>query len=494
MSGPVSGRPIAGPRQVALALVLAVAAAGLVNALAHRHPLRTDWTRAGRHSLHERTRAALARLTRPVRLVAVVSVPAAPDTEDERLAARVVPDLEALLQALRRAAPERLQIETLDALRDPPGARASLAAAGARLPNVVLVSSAHPTSEGTAPNLERGSSVEVGATGRRVVGFERLLDDGGEASDRAVFRGEEALLAAILAVSSPSRPVVYFTSGHGERSLDERGAEGLTRLAELLAESGYDARPLPLASVATVPADARLVVLAGPRASLAPQESARLAAFVAGGGALLCLLDPLFSRSGIETTGLEGLLGARGLILGRALLHDPAGAFPSTPTHTFLARELGSHLATRALRGDALYFAGPREVSGGEALVWTSARGQRASEPGAPPEGKRARWPLAAAVERTAAGAGPLLVVGDSDLASNAQLDTGGDARFLLGAIEWQSGEAAQLELPARPTDARRLTLGTRELRLAFWLFVLVLPLLAATVAAGLAFARRRRA
>ena len=69
-----------------------------------------------------------------------------------------------------------------------------------------------------------------------------------------------------------------------------------------------------------------------------------------------------------------------------------------------------------------------------------------------------------------------------------------GNERFLLRALDWLAADDAGLSLPPRPAGPARLVLGAREVRLAGWLALLVLPGLTATIGAILFFRRRRRA
>jgi ABC-type uncharacterized transport system involved in gliding motility auxiliary subunit len=88
---------------------------------------------------------------------------------------------------------------------------------------------------------------------------------------------------------------------------------------------------------------------------------------------------------------------------------------------------------------------------------------------------------------------GRVIVVGDSDLARNAHFSRTGNRELVLRIIEHLALARARVSLPARAAATVRVTLGDSDLRLALWLFVLVLPGVAATIALILAFTRRRR-
>ena len=80
---------------------------------------------------------------------------------------------------------------------------------------------------------------------------------------RSAFRGEAALTAAILDVSSPDKKKIYFVRGHGETSLEDVSPGGLSNLRDELRVRNYELAPLELNVTRRVPDDAALVIIAG---------------------------------------------------------------------------------------------------------------------------------------------------------------------------------------------------------------------------------------
>jgi len=246
-------------RRPALLLGVQVAAVtailGCVLALAALHPRRLDLTPERRFTLSPYTREVLGRLAGDVRITLFYSSQAG---------------------ALRR--------EMTDLL--------------------TLYQEAQPHVTVRAFDLDRspGMAKRLG-----VSNYNTAVVEAGERREAVEVVSEEAVTAALLAVAGTPPVATYFVVGHGERDprdTDER--RGASEAARALAAEGF--RTGVLEGTAAVPADAGLVVVAGPTRDLRPAEVEALAAYVAGGGNALLLCDPgtppsvaaLVRRFGVE--------------------------------------------------------------------------------------------------------------------------------------------------------------------------------------------------
>ncbi len=90
--------------------------------------------------------------------------------------------------------------------------------------------------------------------------------------------------------------VAYIVTGHGERSTSPKSddAPGLKGAKEVLKQLNYKVKNLGLKEGLSedVPDDATLVILAGPRNPMLPQEMEALVRYLDGGGSMLVLVDP----------------------------------------------------------------------------------------------------------------------------------------------------------------------------------------------------------
>ncbi len=102
---------------------------------------------------------------------------------------------------------------------------------------------------------------------------------------------EEKLTNALVKVLKDKSKKIYFTRGHGEGELKAKSPLGYDFVVQELENNKYRAQTLMLLETGKVPADADLVVVAGPRYDLRKEEIAFLRQYLQGGGALLVMFD-----------------------------------------------------------------------------------------------------------------------------------------------------------------------------------------------------------
>jgi ABC-type uncharacterized transport system involved in gliding motility auxiliary subunit len=127
---------------------------------------------------------------------------------------------------------------------------------------------------------------------------------------------ENALTNALRKVLKKERLKVYFLAGHGERSLEDPKPGGFQVARRALENEGYDVENLNLLSRGTVPADAAVVIVAGPKKPLMSTEVQALKAYLEKGGPLFIMLEAF------EDGGLQGFLAAYGVGLDNGLILD----------------------------------------------------------------------------------------------------------------------------------------------------------------------------
>ena len=89
---------------------------------------------------------------------------------------------------------------------------------------------------------------------------------------------------------------MYFTTGHGERSLDGFGPQDYGTIKQALERDNFTTAPLNLLTARAVPDDAAEVIIAGPTNPFLPEEKDALKAYLEGGGKLIAAARPELAR------------------------------------------------------------------------------------------------------------------------------------------------------------------------------------------------------
>jgi len=105
-------------------------------------------------------------------------------------------------------------------------------------------------------------------------------------------RLEEKLTNAIIQVAKGDKKKIYFLNGHKERLIADTTAEGYSQAKEALESGRYQVSELMLLDKDKVPGDAEIVVIAGPKSEFLPQEYKLLENYLKNGGKMMVMLEP----------------------------------------------------------------------------------------------------------------------------------------------------------------------------------------------------------
>lgn len=254
-----------------LLIVVVTAILSLLGYMAEKEPVRWDHSENKMHSLSEQGRGIIE---------------------------QVPPDLDIQIQAFYVSLGDRMQESQRQAFRS------LTEAARAVRPGIqvqLIDPETHPAQASKA-QVTSNATVLVTVTPK---------DNGGTPrSERLSNPDEAALVNALLRLGSGDRPAIYTITGHGEATITGQGPEGLSILARRLEELGFAVAELDTLREANIPADARLLILAGPMFPLSPGEASSIETWVNGGGSLLVCSEPRLPGDGPERTGNTGLEGA----------------------------------------------------------------------------------------------------------------------------------------------------------------------------------------
>ena len=347
---------------------------------------------------------------------------------------------------------------------------------------------------------------------------------------------EQQFTNALMRLREGTTRRVYFTTGHAERDTASTERVGYSNAAAELQRENLVVEKINFTQQADVPADAALVVVAGPRADFFPAEIDALRAYLARGGAVLFLVDPfedlkryitetgmalfMMDPSSVSVTGelrnLTAFIREQGAELGNDVIVDTSdmGQYIGTDASVPVASTYPVHPITEGLTSLSAYAmarsvaplpvdgATPTSIVESSDRTWSEtdiqslAAGRFSMDPST--GDREGPVSLAVAVSRPASAAAfaaggqardtRLVVVGDSDFVANYSANVPGNAQIFFSIVRWLAQQKV-VRIEPRVPGKRVLTMSGSDVRLLTWFALLFLP----GAAAGAALYLRRR-
>ncbi|PSF39421.1 ABC transporter [Aphanothece hegewaldii CCALA 016] len=306
--------------------------------------------------------------------------------------------------------------------------------------------------------------------------------------DQTESLSEIKLTNAIETIKNNRIQTVYFLQGHGEHPL-KTGEGSILQAVNNLEQRGYQVIPLNLAEKTAIPTNADLIILAGAKRKLFPQEVAALTKFSEQGGSILLLLDPDIDL------GLEPLLKTWGIQLDQRVILDGSGSGnmlnlgPATP----LITQYGNHPITQEFGNNiSIYpFSRPiatvktKEVEAVSLLItndkmWAESDLDSAEISFDPTKDLAGPFDLGVALTRNIdSKKSKLVVIGNSTFITDGWFEQQLNGDIFLNSVEWLSNrDKPTLSIRAKEPQNRRINLSPLNANLIFGLSIIVLPLL----------------
>jgi len=311
---------------------------------------------------------------------------------------------------------------------------------------------------------------------------------------------EEGLTSALIRVSRGATKTFYFVEGHGEHAIDDTGQEGYAYLKDTLQKQGFVVKKLFLLTEKSIPADASVLIIAGPKRLFTEEEQALLTSYLESGGQLFLLLDPVLDPK--EESGLEGFAAHWGAKLDNGIILDPSSGRITIPTlnpGSYLPHEIteGFNLATfypvaRSVFFDAVQGEGyrfdPFLETHPEAWYTQEISGDLAIDPNRDLQG---RIQFGGVITSTASNKMRLVIFGDSDFANNGAARSAGNGDLFLNVLSWLANEGDLVSIRPKEVHTATLLLSPNQTNTIFTVSVLLLPL--SVMGIGLYIWRGRR-
>lgn len=485
-----------------IGLVAAMVLALLVNIFAGRHYRRWDFTTGGLYTLSRATLETLHTLGEPIRVDVLV-----PASDPLALSLRH------LLTAYG-AETTRLDVH----YTDPDRHAAEFLAIQRKYDERVIDGRVITDAAIVISRVDRAHFV----TPRDLVEVEDAEDT------RARPKLEQALTLGIRAVVSTDRPEICFTTGHGEKSI-EQGAGGLAALRDRLKLNGHDVVSIAMKGSSndngsrSSYAGCRVVVVAGPSEKFSDDEAQKLNLFAEQGGNVLLAAGPVPDDKSehYEDLGLGGVLGTFGLEVSKNFIFETDPRLRSSRGfgETFMPITK-PHAVTEGFLGAEQTGTGP--IFTVVSAMKATGKGSSAVTPLLSTSdeafgmvdffawAKDPAEPVAKAVDTK----GPLTISFASEMPARAGASRGarmvaiassspmmgenwmsdelrGTAVFIESAIAWLASAPTPIDIPKKPAMTASLRLSEDSLTAIFRYVVIFIPLASALV--GLAIQLRRR-
>jgi ABC-type uncharacterized transport system involved in gliding motility auxiliary subunit len=426
--------------------VAVIAIIGFVNFLGYRHHKRIDLTTEKLYSLSDQTRKVVSDLKKDVKVILF-------DKDDEQGLGEQMKDY--------RNLSSHFSFERIDPQK----------------------------------NLEAASKYKPSKMGEVIV-------ISGERNERPKDNTEQSIVNTIIKVTRDSLKKVCFVEGHGEKKLSSTNeGDGYGVVDKMLKNENYEIKSINLVASNDVPSDCDVLVLAGPKQSLFPQEASAIGKYLEKGGKAMLLIDPDTDPK------LDDVLHAWGIQLGNNTVVDVSGVGrffqlgPGAP----LARSYGSHPITKDFEGSMTFFPLSRSVetipgSGASPtdLMKTSEESWAETEAASGnvkfDEGKDKKGPITlgvAASKTEGDKEARLVVIGDSDFASNQFFGIQRNGDLFMNSVNWLAQDEDLISIrPKNPAD-RKVSMTESDQNQLFWIALVLMPL--ATLGSGVYIWWRRR-
>ncbi len=324
----------------------------------------------------------------------------------------------------------------------------------------------------------------------------------GEPPRPAGFKAESLLTSAILELWKSEKPLLIFSSGHGEKKVSSATpGRGLAEVVQILKSQGYEVDQRPILSLKEQTGS--LLILDSPKTALLEEEKEVIEEKVLRAGKpLLILLDP-----GVPPGIVDWIKERFGIEVDPDLVVDPEMSVVS-PANLFVTF-FGVHPITKPIIGSAVLFSGAcglevSEEEGEKAEASTQWDELALSSPASwierdwrqrrfkYDEGKDKKGPVVLGLAGTLEGS-RVVVLADSDFATTVNIRNLDNKAFLLSVVDWLLREEEKISLPPKEIRLIKLTLPARTMQALAGVSLLVLPLVPLLVGAVVVWVRRRK-
>ncbi len=338
-------------------------------------------------------------------------------------------------------------------------------------------------------------------------------------TERVTSAEEQTLTNGLIKAVTGATRKVYFTQGHGEKDTAATDRTGLSTIAQALSSDNYAVETLVLVQQKTVPADATVVVIAGPSTDFFQPEIEALNTYVNAGGKVMVMLDPE-AKAGVNTHPLlVQFLADWGIRAGNDVVLDASGmgqmlgtdasvpvaaqypphaisegfrlitAYPMARSMTPIEGGSNSHTAQPLVNTSPQSWAEAElETLTGTGDAQVAYNADKGDKQGPITLGAAASAAAITAPAPQAVNGSPatpdaerkpesrVVGFGDSDFAANFGLGIQGNRDFFMNAVNWLAQQENLIAIRPREPEDRRLTLTADQQQRIMLLCLFIIP------------------
>jgi ABC-type uncharacterized transport system involved in gliding motility auxiliary subunit len=323
---------------------------------------------------------------------------------------------------------------------------------------------------------------------------------------------EEGITGAFIRDLKTNTRTICFVEGSGEHQIEDTDRNGYSRLKDLLAKDGYEAKAVNLVLKAEVPSECTVLVVAGPAADYQQPEVDAVRKDVELGGRVLVLLDPPLKIGRSETAdneALSSMLKGWGVTPEKNLILDlnPIGQLAGLGPQVALVTSYDAHAIVSDLKRMATGFPMARslEIKNGEKTtvqkLFSSADSSLATTklntPAIDPnDPKNIKGPLPIAAAGTyntgkENSQGRFVVIGSSAWAANSFVGFNGNRDLAVNTINWLASDEDLISIRPKEREDRRISLTRSQMNWVTITSQFLLPLF--VIVGGVSVWWRRR-
>jgi ABC-type uncharacterized transport system involved in gliding motility auxiliary subunit len=330
-------------------------------------------------------------------------------------------------------------------------------------------------------------------------------------TERVTTDSEQDITNGIIKVVTGQQKKVYFTQGHGEKDTTSSDRDGYNTIAGALGRENYGLDKLVLAQTGSVPDDASVLVIAGPKTDFFPIEIDALKKYLDKQGKLVMLIDPPDRADAPQPANLIALAHDWGVDVGNNIVVDVSGmgrligtdasvpVAASYPSHAINKNGSFNFLTAFPMARSATPVSGGVNGRTAQGFVETSPRswaesdikgllttGQvsldesKGDKKGPITIGSAVSAPATSTDQKAPADAPKpetrLVVMGDSDFAANSGIGIQGNRDLFMNIVGWASQQENLISIRPKDADDRRITLTATQQTNMIWLSLLIIP------------------